>query len=487
MIKFIDDLLNSITMYRLMLYCLIFFLVVAAVLSFFNLLPFNFKSVFFSVSVLIVVCWIANRVFAKVFKVPTNVESVYITALILSLIITPVKDFHDITFLFWAGILAVSSKYILAINRKHIFNPAAFAVFLTSITINQSASWWVGTAWMTPFVLVGGLVVVRKIRKFSLVLSFLAISLIIILWNISLKEGDILALIQRIILDTPILFFAFIMLTEPQTTPPTKRLQMIYGGLVGLLFTFTPETALLLGNIFSYLVSPKEKLLLHLKQKVQIAKDTYDFIFGPDKKLSFLPGKYMEWTLGHKNPDSRGNRRYFTLAASPTEDNLRIGVKFYPESSSFKKRLLQMRSGEEIIASQLAGDFTLPKDPSKKLGFMAGGIGITPFRSIIKYLVDKGERRDIVLIYSNKTAQDIAYQEVFNQAFQKFGMKTVYVLTEKGSLVDEQIIRKEVPDYAERTFYISGPHSMITAFEKTLKEMGVSGNQIKVDFFPGYV
>lgn len=504
MVKFVDDFLNNITMYRLVLYCLIFFLAVAAILSFFNILPFNLLSLLFSVATLVVVCWITNRIFAKVFKVPTNLESVYITALILALIITPINSFHNIAFLFWVAVLSMASKYILAIGKKHIFNPAALAVFLTSIFLHNSASWWVGTLWMAPMILVGGLLIVRKIQKFNLVLSFFLVSLTVILGNIVFKGGDVLSAVQDVVLDTPVLFFALIMLTEPQTTPPTKRLQIIYGGLVGLLFYFTPETALLAGNIFSYLVSPKWKLVLRLKEKIQIAEDTYDFVFNPlaggDKKFSYSPGQYMEWTLGHKNPDSRGNRRYFTLASSSTEENVRIGVKFYPNLSSFKKEFSKMEAGSEIVASQLAGDFTLPNPPvagsNKKLVFMAGGIGITPFRSMIKYLLDKGECRDVILFYSNKTSPDIAYREIFQEAFQKLGIKTIYVLTDtenipvgwrgKVGFIDEQMIRKEVPDFKERIFYISGPHSMVDAFEKTLKNMGIPGNQIQTDYFPGY-
>ena len=102
----------------------------------------------------------------------------------------------------------------------------------------------------------------------------------------------------------------------------------------------TPEQAILIGNVFSFLVSPKGRLVLKLKEKIKIAPDIYDFIFTPSQKLSFAPGQYMEWTLGHDNPDSRGNRRYFTLASAPTESTLRLGVKFYPQSSSYKQSML---------------------------------------------------------------------------------------------------------------------------------------------------
>lgn len=493
-------------MYRLMLYVLISFLLVATLLSFFGILSFNPISLIFSAVFLTAVCWMTNTVFAKVFKAPTNLESVYITALILTLIVAPVvHSYSDAISLGWVAVLAMAGKYIIAINKKHIFNPAALAVFITAIALNYSASWWIGNFWMAPFVVIGGLLVVRKIRKFNMVFVFLITAGVLIL-GVNILRGNGLSVIQKVVFETPLFFFAFIMLTEPQTFPPTKKWQIVYGSLVGILFApfvhigsfyFTPETALLAGNIFSYIVSPKDKLLPVLKQKIQIAPDIYDFIFeqsekrtesisGLNQKFAFLPGQYMEWTLGHKNPDSRGSRRYFTLASSPTEGDLRIGVKFYPNGSSFKKALLGGQGASQIVASQLAGEFTLPKDPNKKLCFIAGGIGITPFRSMIKYLLDTNQKRDIVLLYSVKTGADIVYRDIFDLAWQNLEIRTVYVVTDKAGCINEAMIEREVTDFKDRMFYISGPHSMVDVFGKTLTGMGLNKKQIKVDFFPGY-
>lgn len=491
--KLIDDFLNQITMYRLLLYCLIFLLFVSWLFSFFGLMPFSFFSLPFSVAVILVSCWVVNTIFARVFKVPTNLESVYITALILALIITPATNIRDFMFLFWASTLGVSSKYILNFKGKHIFNPAALGVVVTAFTINSAASWWVGTGILMPFVLAAGFLIVKKIQRFSLVLSFTAVALATILGyqftaGLNLVDG-----LKRVFLDTPIIFFAAIMLTEPLTSPPTKVLQMVYGVLVGLFFApfihigsvyFTPEMSLLIGNIFSYAVSPKYKLLLRLKEKKQIGSDLYDFIF--DKTIDFIPGQYMEWTLGHKNPDSRGSRRYLTLASSPTEGNLMIGVKFYPNSSSWKKTLMEMKPGDQIMAGYLAGEFNLPREADKKLVFIAGGIGITPFRSMIKYLLDTGQKRDIVLLYSVKTAAEIAYRGIIEQA-RGIGVKPVYITTDTMGRVDAGFLTRQVPDLKERHFYISGVHSMVDSFKQTLDSMGIPAANIKEDFFPGYV
>lgn len=504
--NFLDSLLNSVTMYRLILYYLIGLLITALLFSILKILPFNPLSLILSTLFVTVVCWVTNKVFSDTFNAPTNIESVYISALILALIISPITSFQDAWLFFWAGVLCMASKYIFALHKKHIFNPVAIAVVLTSIGFNGSASWWVGTFALSPFVFIGGFLVVRKIRREDLVFSFFGTALATIMVFTILSGGNILNTMQHLFLDSSLLFLAFVMLTEPLTTPPTKSLQIIYGSLVGFLFApqiniagiySTPELALCIGNIFSYIVSPKYKLLLRLKEKIQYGSDILDLHFSLDKKLAFAPGQYMEWTVPHPRPDSRGNRRYFTIASSPTEETLRLGVKFYLNGSSFKRTLANLDGNTTIVGAQLAGDFTLPKDPRAKCVFIAGGIGITPFRSMIKYLIDIKQPRPIILFFANKIAGEIVYSDVFEQAKAELGIKTVYTLTDQTAIpqgwqgrvgrVDARMIQQEIPDYMERVFYLSGPHQMINGYEKILREMGIKERQIKKDFFPGFV
>lgn len=506
MIKLIDGFLNKITMYRLVLYFLIGLLLLSIGFSFFHFLPYDPIFIILGGLFLFFFSGFINDLFSKIFKAPANIESTYITALILALIITPAKSFDDYIFLALASTLAMVSKYILAINKKHIFNPAAVAVVLTSFGFNQSASWWVGNLYLLPFVVIGGYLIIRKTQRENLVITFLLTAVLTIYFFSLLRGSNIISVLDKVVLHTALFFFASVMITEPLTMPPTTSLQIFYGIILGIVYSpdihifkiySTPELTLLVGNLFSYLVSPKEKLFLKIKEKIRLGSDTVDFIFPLEKHLSFVPGQYMEWTLFHQKPDSRGNRRYFTLASSPTEENIRLGVKFYNASSSYKKALLNIGLDEEIVASQIAGNFTLPEDRQKKLVFMAGGIGITPFRSMIKYLIDQNERRDIIIVYSNKYRSEIVYKDVFDEAQTKLNIKTVYTLTDKAQLpmewtgqtgrVNSQMIQKEIPDFMERVFYLSGPHSMVKGFKTVLQQMGVKKENIKTDFFPGFV
>lgn len=492
-------------MYRLVLYYLIFLIMLSALLGALGLIPYDPVLISISAALFIIFCLAVNTVFSKIFEAPTNLESGYITALILSLLIVPVKNTSDIFFYFWVSVWAIASKYLMAIHKKHIFNPVALAIVLTALTINRSAAWWVGNSAIFPAVLLGGYLLVRKIKREDLIVSFLISSFSTIAIFSFMSGNNVLITIEKALFNTPIIFFAFVMLTEPLTTPPARILRVAYGLLVGLLFSpqihlgnfyFTPELALLCGNLFSYAVSPKDKLLLTLKEKIQLAPDIYDFMFSINKKLRYLPGQYMEWTLPHESIDIRGNRRYFTLASSPTEDTIRIGLKFYNPASSFKKSMLALSYDEPIVASQLAGDFTLPKDPNKKLVFIAGGIGITPFRSIIKYLLDRHETRIITLIYANKTAEEVVYRDIFDKAERELGLKAIYSLSDTNKIplgwqgikgkVTGEILASQIPDYLQRFFYLSGPRAMVLDFEGTLADLGVSRSRIITDYFPGF-
>jgi ferredoxin-NADP reductase len=400
----------------------------------------------------------------------------------------------------------MASKYLIGLRNKHIFNPAALSVAITSFSIGESASWWVGTGSMLPVVLLGGLLLVRKLRQEALAGAFLATALVTVCVVTLLLRLALPSELQQLLVASPLFFFASLMLTEPLTAPPTQHMRMIYGALVGVLFIpqihigrlySTPELALLAGNVFSYLVSPKLRPALELRKKTKLAPNVVDFAFKSSAKLAFLPGQYMEFTLAHPHPDGRGNRRYFTLASSPTEDVVRLGVRFYPQGSSFKRALQSLGARATIAGGQVAGDFTLPPDPRRKLVFIAGGIGITPYRSMLKYLLDTRQPRDIVVFYANRVAADIIYQDVLSDAQTKLGVKTVYTLTDTATLprdwpgakgrIGPKLIRAAAPDYRERTFYVSGPPDMVRATERELKGMGVRAMHIKKDFFPGLV
>ncbi len=490
-------------MYRLVLYVLVALLLFAGIVSSFGFLSFSPIYLAWSLVLITVISLISNTVFARVFKAPSNPESTYITALILALIIAPPASFLDIHFLslvFWASAWAMASKYLFAIGNKHLFNPAAFGVAMTAFFLVEPATWWVGTSIMIPVVVVGGFLITRKIKRFDLVLSFLGVAALVIAIPALVNGVGIIGSLTRVFVYVPTVFLATVMLTEPMTTPPTRIQRILYGSVVGFIFLpgvhifnmyATPELALLVGNLFSYLISPKRKLILTLVDRVRLTPDVYEFVFTSNHTLKFSSGQYLEWTLPHGSYDRRGIRRYFTIASAPSDNMIRLGTKFYTPASSFKKTMTSLKKGSTIVASQLAGDFTMPRNTKKKLVFIAGGIGITPFISMIRGLIDGNKSRDIVLLYANRTAADTAYREILDDA-AAHGVRTVHAfsLEPKASggiaTINGEVIRTQIPDFMERAFYVSGPPGMVTGISATLRSIGVSPSHIKADYFPGF-
>src|SRR5579884_245909 len=134
------------------------------------------------------------------------------------------------------------------------------------------------------------------------------------------------------------------------------------------------------------------------------------FFFKPEIPVQFTAGQYAEWSLPHPHADKRGAKRWFTISSSPNEPLLSITTKLDAEKgSSFKKRLFQLQPGYEATLNGPFGDFVLPKLIQTPLIFVAGGIGITPFHSMLQWLAETNETRPIKLLYAVRSEDEIIF------------------------------------------------------------------------------
>lgn len=500
----IDATLNQMTMYRLVILVLGGIAWLSVILGFLGILPFGGIDLLFSLTVIVGVSLVSNFILGRVAGAPANTDSTLITGFILFFILAPASTTASLLPLVFASIFAIASKYLFVLNDRHIFNPAAAGLVALGLLGFGEAVWWVATPILFPATLLGGFLIVKKIRRFDLTLSAIGSSTVVILSAAFFGREDLLSAFAGHFLSWPTMFFATIMLTEPFTTPPTRKLRVLYGVFVGTIFSVpfhyeifhnTPELTLLIGNLLAYTTNLKYRLTLKLKEKREIAKDMFEFTFEQLRyPFFFKAGQYLEWTLPH-SADNRGIRRYFTIASAPSESSLSIGVRMTRNGSSFKHRLFNLKESEMILAANVAGDFVLPNDTEKKLVFIAGGIGITPFKSMVKHLLEKQERRSITLFYANKTAEDIAYGNIFDRA-RDIGLETIHILSDRANvppdwkgetgLITREMIERHVPDYKDRMFYLSGPNAMVESYKKLLLSLGVRREDIVTDYFPGF-
>jgi ferredoxin-NADP reductase len=503
-IKTIDKYLNNITMYSLLLYGLSALLAGAVILSLLGKLYITTPAILASTAVIVIVAYIADHLLPIIWEANVNNYSSLITALILVCILPPSTHFHNLALMALGTLIAITSKYVISAHYKHLFNPAAFGALILGVTSLLPATWWIGSPDLLPLTLIFGLLVLRKVRRFQLFFSFLVASLIVAIPLGLHHDQSVRYIISTAFRSSPLIFLGSVMLTEPSTTPPRAWEQRIYGLIVGAIFTCqlsfgsvsaTPELALIVGNIYAYIVSPKYKLRLRLKSKTRLTPQIYDFGFEGGQKLNFKPGQYLEWTLPRTKPDLRGNRRVFSIASAPGEEEIHIATKTSPvRSSSFKTDLVALNVGDVIVAAQLAGDFVLPHDLDKKLVFLAGGIGITPFISMVKNMILTKQKRDIVLLYLVSSPIDFCYRDLWKQA-SSFGLSVIPILSSDkpdkswqgvvGQL-NENILNSKVPDYKDRRFYISGPNALVENYSGLLRHLGVKRTQIVTDHFSGY-
>lgn len=495
--RFVD----GIGMYRLVLGSLFALAGCAIVAGFTGGLAYSGLSQLFALALALLVALSLNWVIAILTKIPANHESAAITALILFFLAIP----EDSVLANWPLVLAVAigvvSKYVFAYKKQHFLNPAAIGATALSMTGAYTFSWWVANPTLfVPLVVLGSLVVM-KVRKWVPVLTFIVVSFIIFSAE-ALSDGVALGgLFQTFFFSWPTLFLAFYMLTEPFTMPSMKGPQLLYGGLVGFLsntsifsawFYVAPEFALVLANVLMLPWRLRQKLFLVFEEKRQIATNTWEFIFKKPKGFSFRAGQYLEWMLPHTASDSRGIRRYFTIASSPTENKIRLAFKVVDNGSSYKRELMNLDIGGKLIVSQLSGDFTLPQKESVKLGMIAGGIGVTPFRSHLQYMVDTGKAHDTKLLYCCNIIGELAYKNEFAAAAKQLPLETISVIAKENvafpmerGIVTQELLERRVPDYRERVWYISGPPPMVEAYTKLLRAAGLPRANIVKDFFSG--
>jgi glycine betaine catabolism B len=230
---------------------------------------------------------------------------------------------------------------------------------------------------------------------------------------------------------------------------------------------------------------------LKLITKQNEAKGTKSFFWEPEKPISYSPGQYLYFTLPKLNyPDKRGATRQFTLSSSPTEGNLLRFTTRIRQESGFKKTLDELPIGSIVDGQGPSGTFIFDEKETGTQIFLAGGIGITPFRSMIKYATDNKLLSQIYLIYSN-TDSDIVFKKELDKISKSYqNIKIQYVLSSTEGHLDGIKISKFMKNWQLNinncTFWLVGPPPFIDAMETILGKLKVSSNKIRSDKFTGY-
>ncbi len=234
-----------------------------------------------------------------------------------------------------------------------------------------------------------------------------------------------------------------------------------------------------------------------LQERRQETPDVWTFVFNLDgQPYPYTAGQFAFFELDElMHDDPRGKRRHFTLSSSPTEHGI---VQFTTKRRGFglKETLLNAAPGLEVSLEEPRGRFTLPESAAKPIVFLGGGIGVTPFRSMLRCASDENLPHKITLLYSAPSPQDLVFRREFELLPQENpNVRIVLSVTDANGdatwqgetgRIDAEKIHRFVDDVPNSVFYTCGPPPMVQAMEELLKSIGVTEQNIRVERFSGY-
>ncbi len=222
---------------------------------------------------------------------------------------------------------------------------------------------------------------------------------------------------------------------------------------------------------------------------IQRTPNVVSYRFPRSSELDYKAGQFFVVALRHEGKELS---HHFSFSSSPTEtDHIEFTKKL--SDSEFSAALKAAKAGDWARIDGPYGQFTFEGE-YPKIAMLGGGIGITPFISIIRNATDKGIKSMITLFYGCKTPADIVFHGEFEElAKRNPNLKIVFTVNEappdwKGSKgnINMDMIKRELPDYQENIFYAVGPPSMVKAMQSLVESMGLPKEKLKLEFFTGY-
>jgi ferredoxin-NADP reductase len=232
-----------------------------------------------------------------------------------------------------------------------------------------------------------------------------------------------------------------------------------------------------------------------VKETREVAQGTLLVIFDlQGEQVDFRPGQYFWVELPNRgHDDEKGLRRHISVVTSPTERGV-LGLCTRLRDTAFKKTLAELKVGDEVEVEPPKGDWQLPEDTSKPYVFVAGGIGITVFRSMLRYIRDTGEPYRVTLVYSNRDRASTPFLDElreFERTLPDFRLVLTMTQDEGWEGESRYVSAELLSDYLEGelddyTYLVAGPPALVEAVVGQLNAAAVPEEQVLPDSFSGY-
>ncbi len=229
-----------------------------------------------------------------------------------------------------------------------------------------------------------------------------------------------------------------------------------------------------------------------LIERIARTSTVESFRFKLEEEIDFEPGQFLKVIFDQKDINSKNLNKYLSFSSSPLNDYIEVTKRL--RDSDFSSALKSLKPGDKVMFQGPMGNCVF-KDSYEKIGFLVGGIGITPIISIIEYIVQKKINTDIVLMYSNRHHGEIAFRvELDKWQKEHTSLNIVYTLTDClpedhiciHGQIDKNLMQKNVTDMEQRRFFIFGPPPMVEAMKKMCDDAGCIKELILAENFVGY-
>ena len=231
-----------------------------------------------------------------------------------------------------------------------------------------------------------------------------------------------------------------------------------------------------------------------VKEKREVAKGTLLVVFDlQGEEVDFRPGQYFWVELPDRGyEDEKGLRRHISVVTSPTERGV-LGLCTRLRDTAFKKTLAELELGDEVEVEEPKGDYRLPEDTSSHYVFVAGGIGITVFHSMLRWIADTGAPYRVTLVYSNRDRESTAFLDELQELERTLpDFRLVTIMTDdpgwdgESRRIDADVLRDHLWELGDSTYLVAGPPAMVEAVAGQLSEAGVPDEQVLPSRFSGY-
>lgn len=223
-----------------------------------------------------------------------------------------------------------------------------------------------------------------------------------------------------------------------------------------------------------------------LRGLYEVTPYTHSCILQKPQYYSYQAGQYADLCLYNQRP-THDTTRTLSFASHPSEETLHLLFRYRP--SNFKRELLTYRTGDTLLLSDPIGYFSLPPEPSRPLLFIAGGVGIAPFLSLLKEAVQQAYKGPIRLVVSNRTPQDavgIAEAETLLSKLPNGKLTTVFTRGVRQNRITSHFLENYIRELRNPMSYSAGPPTLVEAINVYLSALGVPDQDIRMEAFTGY-